>query len=132
MSDRFERRRQEIWRALGAACALVASVGLWAEPMVALVDRVSGVRPVLSSWAPGSFGVEPGFNARIETVPAGAEVRVDGEVRGETPFLGNIACRAGEPVEIKLSKKGFRPWIRNPICRDTGTLEVSAKLREAP
>lgn len=129
MTNSMEPRSSDLWRALAAACALVASVGLWSDPVAALVDKLSAGRV---SWSLPGAGAAPGFNARIETVPSGAEVRVDGQDRGTTPFLGNIVCREGEPVSIEVSKKGFRPWVRNPLCRHGGTLEVTATLEAQP
>lgn len=113
----------DAWRAFGAACALVASVGFWAEP--------------ISSWAAGGTipwlgaGESSGFNARIDSEPPGADIFIDGTLRGTAPFLGSVSCKPDQAVEIKLSKKGFRPWVRNPLCRHGATLEITARLKSS-
>lgn len=50
---------------------------------------------------PGSGRVE------IESTPAGAEVSLDGIVRGQTPMEIAVACGAHE---LGLAVMGFRPW----------------------
>jgi len=114
------------WRLLAALCGVVFVSGIfWGSIQEAVAPSgVVSVRDLLS----GVSGPSRGFHARILSAPAGADVAIQGKPRGQTPFFGNVSCREGEEVVIEVSAKGFRLWTRNPLCREGGTLEITARL----
>lgn len=115
---------------LCAALAILAAVLIVFQlPLGALAARI-GTSGSLLSGIPlaGLFGADQGFLARIDSQPSGAAVAIDGKYRGETPFLGNVACGQGDEVVVEITSAGYQPWRRELECREGGQLEVDAKL----
>ena len=127
--------RTDLWQLIGAACALIAMVGFWAGPLNTLFGEnatngafFAGKKATNGAFFAGKKAT-PGFNVRIVSDPTGAEVNIQGQARGVTPFLGNVPCTEDQEIHIELSSKGFRPWVRNPLCRVGKTLEIDARLQ---
>ena len=62
----------------------------------------------------------------ISSVPASADIEVDGKFVGKTP--SSLTLPAGEHI-VKIVKKGFKPWERK-LTVSGGTANVSAELEE--
>jgi hypothetical protein len=108
-----------------SALALLAAVLVFFElPLRALATRVGQDGNPLA----GLFGPAKGFLARIGSQPSGAAIRIDGKARGETPFLGNVACGQGDKVLIEIAAPGYQTWRRELECRVDGQLEIDARL----
>lgn len=60
----------------------------------------------------------------ISSVPAGAEVEVDGKFVGNTP--SSLVLAAGDHT-IKVSKKGYKSWQRT-LTASTGSVNLTAEL----
>jgi hypothetical protein len=69
-----------------------------------------------------------GFGLSIESIPAGARVRLDGSDVGETPILTSVDCAPGRDVEVGLERPGFRPLRRTVRCRADALLELTLTL----
>ena len=118
-------RWSSLLRLAGAACALTLAVSLFQSPLL---------RRLPPEWAeevaatlPG-FGPSRGFVTQVLSMPAGAEVWIDGQRRGTTPFFGNVTCREGAEVTIDVVAPERRPWRRAVPCRQGQTLKVTARL----
>jgi hypothetical protein len=59
----------------------------------------------------------------IDSRPPGATVAIGGEVRGTTPFEGEISRRDAE-VEVKLTLAGYAPGIRKIVLDDKVVLSL--------
>ena len=111
-------------RLLAAAALLAAVLILFQLPLRGLFAKVAaGGNPVA-----GFFGPSKGFLARVGSQPPGAKVLIDGKVRGETPFLGNVACTQGQKIQLEIKAEGYAPWRREIDCREDGQLGVDAQL----
>lgn len=117
--------KAELCRFLAAACLLAAVLVFFRLPLLVLAAKTGELGNPLA----GYFGPAEGFFARIHSAPSGARIRIDGKERGETPFLGNVECSAGEKVVIEVDLHGYDIWRRELECRENGQLEVDAKLK---
>ena len=112
---------------LAAVCALVLAAALFQGP---LLGRMPPGVADAASKLPG-FGASQGFVAQILSEPSGAEVRIDGVLRGTTPFFGNARCRADEEIVIEVVADGYKTWQRRLPCRVGDTLTATARLEKA-
>jgi hypothetical protein len=69
-----------------------------------------------------------GFGLSVESRPAGARVLVDGRDAGETPIVTTVDCAPGQPVEVRVERRGFRSARREVRCRADALLELSFPL----
>ncbi len=137
-SPRYRSRAGDRWRLVAAFCGLALVIAVFFNPLSKHFDS--------SEWL-SSGGCTPlenlsdrfregsaakGFHVQILSEPSAAEVIIQGKSRGRTPFFGNVQCRAEEEVIFEVTSKGFRPWVRNPLCREGGTLEINARLEPLP
>jgi hypothetical protein len=69
---------------------------------------------------------------RIDTMPAGAEVTIDGEPRGRTPLALSVA-RNESPISLVLSLDGYEDESRTvtPTESQLLTLELTELPRRA-
>ena len=112
-----------LFRLAGAACALVLALALFQAPLRQISPAVEDVMTTL----PG-MGASRGFVMQVLSTPSGAEIRIDSQPRGTTPFFGNVTCRDGQEVAIEVIGEGRPPWRRVVPCREGGTLRVTARL----
>jgi PEGA domain len=111
------------------AIALVVAVLFAAAGAIAFVTRsrslAAGGESADEQVAPASDSHEEGGarSLAIESEPSGANVIVDGETVGRTPFLGSNGVAGGKEAEVRVELPGFKPWV--------GTLKggVNARLR---
>jgi hypothetical protein len=69
---------------------------------------------------------DPPTTVSISSIPASADVEVDGKFVGNTP--SSVPMSAGEHT-VRISKKGFKPWERK-LTASGGTTNVNAELEE--
>ncbi len=80
-----------------------------------------------SAWA--QFVVyQPKGNIRIESIPRGATIRVNGQDRGVAPK--DLVLPAGE-VTVTLEKYGYEPYSETVIVHDQDMIEIDARLKAA-
>ncbi|AKF10474.1 serine/threonine protein kinase [Sandaracinus amylolyticus] len=74
----------------------------------ALVTAIAGTLATLSPAAsiPTIASAPPRVPITIDSVPSGAQVRIDGSVRGETPLTFD-ASRATSAVSVRISRDGY-------------------------
>lgn len=116
---------------LAALCRLLAALALLAAVLVFFAPPLRTLGAQLGRGGNplnGYLGPAQGFLARIDSQPRGATVRIEGKNRGETPFLGNVACSGGEKIRLEIEAPGYRIWKRELECRADGQLEVKAQL----
>ena len=75
-------------------------------------------------------GATVSFSFIVDSVPGGAEVKVDGTARGITPFVTIQSCRINVPIELEVSKKGYATWTRQEKCVPRDWLRVVAELKK--
>ena len=92
------------------------------------IDALSGGR--LQSIGPwlGSTKASRGFVVSATSVPPGGRLFVNGEDRGSTPSLLNVACAEGQEVAFRVVKEGYPAWERTVQCREGGSLKIRATL----
>lgn len=69
-----------------------------------------------------------GFAVSVDSRPDGARVLVDGQELGETPLLAGVECKPGQPVEVRLEKKGLKPAARTTRCRKDAVVRLEFEL----
>lgn len=77
----------------------------------------------------GSSGPPPPGRLRIVTQPPGAEVRVGGEARGQTPL--RIDVPVGQPQRVEIRKEGFMPVARDIAFEAPGERGWDLELKPA-
>ncbi len=96
----------------------------------ALVRELSTALPPAtwtSAWA--QFTVyQPKGIVHIESQPAGARIRINGEDRGLAPK--DLLLPAGK-AEITLSKSGYEPFSETVMVHDQDMIDIDARLQEA-
>ena len=133
--------RRWLWVALALVPAIAA--GAWwlsqapeADARPALVaappvtpDVTPEVTPEVAP-TPEPGAVEPEtVLLRIESVPAGASITLDGEPRGETPAEIDVP-RGDEQLALRLELEGYRPLEREVQARMSQLLQLD--LERAP
>ncbi|MEM1204048.1 MAG: PEGA domain-containing protein [Acidobacteriota bacterium] len=116
-------------RLVAALCALAAAVVFLRLPLgEGLLPSLSGAaeKVGLDDLVPARSA--KGFLLQITSEPKGAAVRVNGVGRGTTPLFGNVPCHPGDPIRIEVTAEGHRPWVREVVCRDGGSLVATATL----
>lgn len=129
---------------LGAALLLALAMRFtWAvtndprAPVLAPTPRATPTQSALPLPKPASV-IKPahsappivirGAPARLSlSVSAGeprSEVFVNGVRRGNTPFLGDVSCKIGEPLMIQVVPKQGALLVFERVCRP-GTLSIS-------
>jgi hypothetical protein len=104
--------RKKLWLVIGG---LVALVGITAI-VVALATRGSGSTPSLGSM-------------EVISLPAGAEVTVDGRARGTTPLVLE-SLPIGTSVKLELSLAKHDPWRREESIATSTRVKVIAQLKQ--
>lgn len=66
----------------------------------------------------------------IESSPEGADVRIDGNLVGTTPATIEDV-QAGES-EVKVSKRGYRSYVKTMVFEATRPYKISASLKALP
>ena len=119
----------KLLRLLAALCFLVAVFGAF---------RVSLGLAVPADWLARlpTIGqpfdrAAPGFMLRMTSTPTGVGVRIDGVVRGTTPWLGNVVCRQDDPIVLEMYRAGYHPWTQTVLCREGSSLDVPIPLDPA-
>jgi hypothetical protein len=129
--DRLARRHRlaAACRLASSAAFLVLALAFFREPLL----RVLGPSLAPAARSVGLGGLlgtapAPGFLVQVTSHPAGAEVLVDGTVRGTTPAFLNVRCREGEEVALAVRRPGYREYRRVVRCREGQTLRARIRL----
>ncbi|WP_164013162.1 PEGA domain-containing protein [Pyxidicoccus trucidator] len=136
--------------ALGSgACALLAAVllvlpefrhlGTSSDEVLAAQGAETTLAPRFDSSAPVAEGQvrEQHDTLRgisvlmIESEPPGATVTVDGVKQGSTPLSLTPICNPGNPLRVKLVRKGFDSLEHVTVCREDTMTKLTARLRKA-
>jgi hypothetical protein len=64
----------------------------------------------------------------VQSMPPRAKVRIDGELRGETPFEQGFLVEPGKAVSVRVEAPGFAPWEEQRTAVPGAPLEVVVKL----
>ncbi len=67
----------------------------------------------------------------VRTTPPGAKVRVDGQLRGETPFDQGFLVEPGKPFALRLERPGFVVWEQSRTAVAGEPLLVELALTNA-
>ncbi|MEM7356349.1 MAG: PEGA domain-containing protein [Acidobacteriota bacterium] len=117
-------------RVLSALCLVVLALAVFRRPL----DRVLGPKlPTAIRQLDLPQTMRPsakGFMVRVVSEPGGAQVAIDGAVRGSTPLFANVPCTDGQTIEVVVEKQGHPAWRRSVPCRVGGELTVQARLGE--
>ena len=95
-------------------------------PMKALFRFFATVAIALT-MGPAFFGQQRStseIHARINSIPTGADIKVDGTYVGTTPLEIELPCCFHD---ITISKRGFKPWTDR--VRNNGHANVTAHLK---
>jgi hypothetical protein len=80
----------------------------------------------MQAMASAADVADPPTTVSISSVPAAADVEVDGKFVGNTP--SSLSMLAGEHT-VRITKKGFKPWERK-LTVSGGSANVNAELEE--
>jgi len=72
-----------------------------------------------------------GFAISVDSSPAGARVLLDGSEKGETPLAASVDCEAGQKIEVRIEKDGFRSQRRTVRCRADALVRLQVRLEKA-
>jgi hypothetical protein len=134
-----------------AACALVAAVLLVlpelqharqeapAEADAAAPREEKTLAPRFDSSAPVPEGqvreqqdtIRGASVLMVESEPSGATVTVDGVKQGTTPLSVMPICNPGNPLRVKLVRKGYETLEHATVCREDTMTQLTARLRKA-
>jgi hypothetical protein len=64
----------------------------------------------------------------VTSTPPAAKVRVDGQLRGETPFDQGFLVEPGRVLTLRLEAPGFVPWEEQRTAVSGASLRVDARL----
>jgi len=78
------------------------------------------------SAQPGAAPAAAPASFSIDSVPAGADIEIDGAFVGNTP--STVSVTAGSHT-IAVKKKGFNPWTKT-VSVTGGTIHLSAELEQ--
>jgi hypothetical protein len=70
-----------------------------------------------------------GFGLSVDSTPPGARVLVNGRELGETPLVASVACKPGDPIEVRVVAPGRREARRKTSCRADRLVELAFELR---
>jgi serine/threonine-protein kinase len=86
------------------------------------------VVPADGDSPPLRFVLQPiAARVRVDSVPAGVAVSVDGEHEGMTP-IENVLLEPGRH-EIRMDREGLRPWVKEVDARIGETFALQARLQ---
>jgi hypothetical protein len=71
----------------------------------------------------------PDFSLVVETVPAGAQVHVNGEDEGHSPVVVGVGCSTGAMLRILADAPGYEPGRHTTLCRQDRLVKVLIRLR---
>ncbi len=111
---------------------VVGTLPLWLPRVRAVLGEEPRIHGIVSSGEPASK-VDKVLNAvlpdraslLIDSTPDGAEVRINGELVGTTPFAGTN--RFGSAPKVRISKAGYRTWT-GTVTKDGDFWKVNARL----
>lgn len=123
------KRTIELLRLLSAVSLLLLVILLLRQPLTWLLgDRVTGAATSLSPSALLPPPKAKGFHLEASSEPSGAILRINGKEHGTTPFIGNVICRADDPVLLEVEAAGMKAWQRTVPCRQGEVLRINARL----
>ena len=64
----------------------------------------------------------------VQSTPSKAKVRVDGALRGETPFEQGFLVEPGKAVTVRLEAPGFAAWEEQRVAEPGAALELNVKM----
>ncbi len=64
----------------------------------------------------------------VRSTPPRAKVRVDGQLRGETPYQQNLLVEPGVVVKLRLEAAGMQPWEESVVAEPGKPLVVEVRL----
>lgn len=125
-----------------ALLALSAQGSLEAQPFPQLSSDPKALKPQVQKLI--EIAVEPGEWAadwtqflvapavaylRIASQPAGAQVYVNGQLRGQSPL--SLDIEPGQ-VRVALVKEGYEPWVKTITLENRALQELSIRLDPMP
>lgn len=130
------RRRAVVVLALVllAGAAAAAFIVLRAPRDAVAVGRIGDgtlLRPLAAAPDPATGEVVApftGFALSVETAPAGAEVSIAGQPRGEAPVLAGVDCAPGDAVEV-VATRGAARARHTTTCRADALVKLRLVLR---
>lgn len=123
-----------VLRLVGNAALLAVVAVVFHQPLGAILGneikaagrRLGLTQLGLTGWV-NPQGAK-GFLVNATSVPPGGTLLIDDMPRGTTPTVSNVACSEGQPINLKVEKKGFITWERKVLCREGETLLIRARL----
>ncbi len=102
------------------------------EVAIRMVGPVPQPPPPVAAGHPGDAGTGDTVTVRVETVPPGAVVLVDGERHGTSPLSIEVV-RSERPVVVEARRAGRRPAARRLVPEEDAdvVLHLSRRGREA-
>ena len=128
--DRDRRDRLAGFLRLIAGIALVVlALAFFYQPLrLFLGPRAAGAYYGLGVHKLFQGAAAPGFVLQITSDPTGATVLVDGDPRGKTPALANVACRDGQEITLVVRMPGFPDFRQVVTCREGQTLKARIRM----
>jgi hypothetical protein len=87
-----------------------------------------GVDVVVKAGETATAVVHAWVPLRVRSTPTKAKVRVDGALRGETPFEQGFLVEPGRAVTVRLEAPGFAVWEEQRTAVPGTPLDVAVKL----
>jgi hypothetical protein len=115
--------------------ALAVSKGNFADRPVRREDRESRPQPSQKASSPDGSEAAPSSTTAasgpprrvtlgVSAGPPRSDVYVNGRKVGQTPFLGDTSCRAGQTIRIEIMPPKGAPLVYSRDCLG-GALEIS-------